>query len=273
MSTPKATKAELAAALNDAEAKINGLQETTRQACAALERAQHKLKSAEAERTELQEFLEKAQSEKAELQNALTSIFKIHSPFADTTGITLFGMGETSEPGKIALRCMVCRTPEHHTWGNDNAELWPCATLRTYLQVAPKPIDVPANPPENEKPSSDGVQARGKTSTQQSLEDRFVTCDRDKHGQEVTFDLVEGEDGGVYWGYGHRSKGLFVAQVRRWQRHCGYAEEDLVGLTEVRRVEHLWARYDDQDEFHLYTYEPTGTEADADAFPVTRLWL
>lgn len=31
--------------------------------------------------------------------------------------------------GLTELRCEVCRTPEHHTWGNDNLQPWPCPTV------------------------------------------------------------------------------------------------------------------------------------------------
>lgn len=35
----------------------------------------------------------------------------------------------TGRDGLREVRCEVCQTPEHHTWGNDNFQPWPCPTV------------------------------------------------------------------------------------------------------------------------------------------------
>lgn len=35
----------------------------------------------------------------------------------------------TGRDGIREVRCEVCQTPEHHTWGNDNFQPWPCPTV------------------------------------------------------------------------------------------------------------------------------------------------
>lgn len=99
-----------------------------------------------------------------------------------------------------------------------------------------------------------------------TYENHFITQDRDKDGNDVTFNLVEGKDGGVYWGYGHIDPEIFITELNRWLTHCGMDDEDLA--CPCTKVEHLWASADDEmSDFKLVDSE------DAGAFPVTRVWL
>lgn len=99
------------------------------------------------------------------------------------------------------------------------------------------------------------------------VEDSFITRDIDK-----TFNMIEDESGDLFWGYGHRDGPEFIEEVNRWLIHaCGATvPDDLFPSSE--RVEHLWAKFDDQYREHFTLVEPTCTEADAHIFAVTRLW-
>jgi hypothetical protein len=86
---------------------------------------------------EVEEFLASAKSTIAELRQVQTAILDIHRPYVDaspTQGI---------QSRQMVLRCTICDTPEHHTWGPDNDEPWPCATVRTFMSL-------PAHDPEEE---------------------------------------------------------------------------------------------------------------------------
>lgn len=102
----------------------------------------------------------------------------------------------------------------------------------------------------------------------QTVEDLFIT-----RGADRTFHMIEDESGDIWWGYGHRESAEFTDEVNRWLiRECGVNHpDDLFAANQA--VEHLWARMDDQCEERFILVEPTGTEADADVFPVTRLLI
>lgn len=106
-----------------------------------------------------------------------------------------------------------------------------------------------------------------------SVEDNFVMTDLDKDGNTLTFDVIEDESGDVYWGYGHVDPATFIAEINRWIVHTMGEEEAIYTDPDKlpSKVDHLWAKYTSDERFELV--EPTGTEADADTFPVTRLWL
>lgn len=96
----------------------------------------------------------------------------------------------------------------------------------------------------------------------QTIEDRFVTQDIDK-----TFNMIEDENGEVFWGYGHRDGPEFIEEVNRWLIHaCGVIDPDDL-FASSQQVEHLWARFNDDERFDLV--DPIGTGPDV--FQVTRL--
>lgn len=96
-----------------------------------------------------------------------------------------------------------------------------------------------------------------------TYEHHFITNDGD------IFNLIEDESGGVYWGYGHIPAAEFIAEVNRWLLHCGCDPNE--PAPESTPVDHLWAKYDnDDDERFLLVKNPAPED---DAFPVTRSWL
>lgn len=99
-----------------------------------------------------------------------------------------------------------------------------------------------------------------------TYEHHFVTNDG------PIFNMIEDASGDIFWGYGHRDPNAFVNEVMRWLQHVGVGPEPgephPSGLAE-QSVEHLWACMDDERGEH---FKLAGSE-DADAFPVTRLWL
>lgn len=105
------------------------------------------------------------------------------------------------------------------------------------------------------------------TTPEATYEHHFVTNDG------PIFNLIEDEDGGTYWGYGHVEPQTFITEVNRWLTHCGLYNDDLAGPD--TKVDHLWARYSpDTGEFHCVDKPWMGTkEAASDLFPVTRVWL
>lgn len=100
-----------------------------------------------------------------------------------------------------------------------------------------------------------------------TYEHHFVTLDKDADGNDVRFGLIEDESGGTFWGYGHVAASEFVAEVNRWIRHCGLADEELPNEAPTP-VDHLWACVQD-DNFRLIDH----AEDASDPFPVTRLRL
>lgn len=93
----------------------------------------------------------------------------------------------------------------------------------------------------------------------------FVTLDKmptPSGDSDVRFNLIESEDGGTYWAYGHVLREDFIAELDRWLEHVGVEP-----TTEDMPIDHMWAKYDDSGDFIL-------TESgDREAFPVTRGWL
>lgn len=100
-----------------------------------------------------------------------------------------------------------------------------------------------------------------------TYEHHFITNDG------PIFNMIEDESGEIYWGYGHRDPGEFVAEVMRWLQHVGAGPEPgephPSGLME-HGVEHLWASLEDPygERFKLV---PACN--DPEVFPVTRLML
>lgn len=67
----------------------------------------------------------------AEFDAIVRTIFNIHQPHPHSN---------TSYPGgdflpRVTMRCSVCQTPEHHTNGPRNYELWPCPTIARFVNV------------------------------------------------------------------------------------------------------------------------------------------
>lgn len=113
-------------------------------------------------------------------------------------------------------------------------------------------------------PLVDLAEGSAGTAADATYEHHFVTNDG------AIFNLIEGEDGGTYWGYDHVKPETFIAEVNKWLTHCGIEDDDLAPPT--TKVEHLWARANGETgDFELR--EPTMTESDAELFPVTRVWL
>ena len=257
MSTPKATKAQLAEALNDREATINDLQDKLRQTNGLRSHVR-----------ELEGFVESSRINLNEHNRVLREILHIHQPYVDMSGVG--GFTTANQALNVKLRCTVCDTPEHHTRAEENDEMWPCATLRTFLKLSLEAIDPPANTPETSAPRSEGVSPQAETpSWQTSVEEGFTTTDI-HDGIEHVWPFTEDEDGGVFWGYGHQEPSEFVAAIAQWQRHCGLTGDEVV-FDQEDRVEHLWGYFDADDKFCLR--EPVGKESDAELFPVTRLWV
>jgi hypothetical protein len=105
-------------------------------------------------------------------------------------------------------------------------------------------------------------------SDEATYEHHFVTNDG------PIFNMIEDESGDIFWGYGHVPPGEFLAEVNRWAIHVGAVDSDHV--MPDHKVEHLWARMDDQhgERFALVDKSWLGTkEAADDIFPVTRLML
>lgn len=100
----------------------------------------------------------------------------------------------------------------------------------------------------------------------QTIESMFVTRDIDQ-----TFNMIEDEQGDVWWGYGHRDGPEFTEEVNRWLIHaCGVTHpDDLFAASQP--VEHLWARFvvGDDERFELVREADAGSVENA--FPVTRL--
>lgn len=89
----------------------------------------------------------------------------------------------------------------------------------------------------------------------------FVITDGDE-----TFRVLEDENGDVWWGYGHWNPGEFIDEVNRWLIHLGaLTDPDDMFHPEIHKIEHLWAKYRDEEYFKLVD------EPDSEAFPVTRL--
>lgn len=105
------------------------------------------------------------------------------------------------------------------------------------------------------------------------VERTFITTDMTPSGTtgepvEITFNMIEDEDGETYWGYGHQDADEFTAEINRWSVHCG-AITDPDDLIQVGTpVEHRYAKMTNEERFMLV--EPGITP---DIFPVTRLML
>jgi hypothetical protein len=100
----------------------------------------------------------------------------------------------------------------------------------------------------------------------QAIEDRFITRLGDR-----TLNMIEDENGDVFWGYDHQDAPEFIDQVNQyliWE--CGVTDpDDLFAASQP--VEHLWAKFDDEHGEHFTLREPVMRESDAELFPVTRL--
>ena len=110
-----------------------------------------------------------------------------------------------------------------------------------------------------------------------TYEHHFVTVDKESTPSgdvDRQFYLIGDENGDTWWGYGHVDPGDFIAEVNRWLKHCGLSGPDYeIGYG--HRVDHLWARYENDDEERFVLVKDHGNdvlEKHADVFPVTRLW-
>lgn len=112
------------------------------------------------------------------------------------------------------------------------------------------------------------------------IKDRFITRDTAEGNREVTFSLIEDEDGGTYWAYGHVPSDIMGAELDRWMEHTmGPGYEEVGDIP----VEHLWGQFDDEDDERFTLVHrnrtPEDTLSDAEvmakvnAFPVTRVRL
>jgi hypothetical protein len=97
-----------------------------------------------------------------------------------------------------------------------------------------------------------------------TIERHFITEDGE------TFNVIEDESGGIFWGHGHREMNEFVTEVNRWLIHVG-ADPEWVFSPDDTPVEHLWvAPVDDQWE-RWTVEEPFGVNSNRWLVPVTRL--
>lgn len=100
----------------------------------------------------------------------------------------------------------------------------------------------------------------------------FATQDRDADGKPVFFNVIEDEDGDIWYGYGHVPPAEFVAEVNRWLEHCGVFEDEWTPPVEADSVQHIHAYDHDGERFMIATpthLAPPGAET----FPITRLWV
>ncbi len=102
----------------------------------------------------------------------------------------------------------------------------------------------------------------------QAIEDVFTTRLADR-----TLNMIEDEQGDIWWGFGHREASEFTNEVNQWLiSECGVTDpDDLFAASEP--VEHLWARMSEKYDDRFTVCEPTGRESDAGLFPVTRLMI
>jgi hypothetical protein len=109
--------------------------------------------------------------------------------------------------------------------------------------------------------------------TELTYEHHFVTQDIDSDGKPVVFGMVEDEDGGTYWGYGHIDRAEFIAEINRWLSHCGLFEDELIAEDET--VDHRWARFADDERYgeRFELVAESESVIPPDAFPVTRVWV
>lgn len=111
-----------------------------------------------------------------------------------------------------------------------------------------------------------------------SVEDNFTMSDVDADGNVLTFSVIQDESGDTFWAYGHVDPEEFVEELNRWIVHTMGEDEciysDLAELAQAAVcVDHLWACMDEDRDEIFHVREPSGTEADASTFPVTRLFL
>lgn len=95
------------------------------------------IKDVKEENTELKGFLNSSKQQIADYCAIIHDILEIHSPYVDMTHAEYPNEQHTPKP---MLRCTICDTPEHHTWGPANDEPWPCATVRTFLATMPPEV-------------------------------------------------------------------------------------------------------------------------------------
>ncbi len=103
----------------------------------------------------------------------------------------------------------------------------------------------------------------------------FVTHDSTYEGDPISFNIIEDEDGDVFWGYGHQRAEEFLGEINRWLVHVGLddPENELVSLAaHGRSVNHLWARMKDASDERFDLVKSVYDRLD-DCFPVTRLVL
>lgn len=97
------------------------------------------LHDADTEIGELKGFLDTTKAKLKAYDGVFQGIIAIHAPYADTSAL----MSCADSPPAVVLRCTVCDTPEHHTWANDNDEVWPCPTLRLFVTTRLDLIEAP----------------------------------------------------------------------------------------------------------------------------------
>lgn len=99
----------------------------------------------------------------------------------------------------------------------------------------------------------------------QTVEHLFMTRDVNR-----TFNMIEDEDGDVFWGFGHREAPEFTNEVNQWLiSECGVTDpDDLFAASQP--VEHLWAYMDGDSHRFKLAKEP---DPELNTFPVTRLMI
>lgn len=96
----------------------------------------------------------------------------------------------------------------------------------------------------------------------------FVTTDHDEDGNTITFDMIEDESGDIFWGYGHIPAAQFIPEVNRWLDHVGI---DSLDPADMNYVEHVWARFKEDNDERFDIIEELPKDAGDGFFPVTRL--
>ena len=87
----------------------------------------------ESELREVKGFLTRSKMLVEKAHRAQNRIAGMHQPYLDRNTTMSKGL----EDGTVILRCRVCRTPEHHTYGPLNDVPWPCPTMQTFMDLTP----------------------------------------------------------------------------------------------------------------------------------------
>lgn len=127
------TKAELHDMLTEREGRISDLEDELR-------RTNRELASITRDRDEHRQFNHNAKRDLDLFDDFVHDVVKIHTPYFDPSDLRRGANRDGREFG-VTVRCKVCRTPEHHTWGPDNHEVWPCPTVEPLIKLR-MPIEV-----------------------------------------------------------------------------------------------------------------------------------